>query len=50
MEEKLPITNVGDIHKSTPNDSEEPRITLAYDILPRKALDPTFNKNHWIPF
>lgn len=41
----------GDIHKSTEGSSiDEPRITIAFDILPEKHI-PVFGvPNHWIPF
>jgi hypothetical protein len=40
----------GDYHKSTewanPN---KPRITIAFDIVPKSKIDPEKNLNHWIP-
>lgn len=40
----------GDLHKSTEwFDDLNPRITIAFDIVPRQFIVPTQWLNHWIP-
>lgn len=40
----------GDLHKSSEWLEDRPRITLAFDIVPREHINPTGWLNHWIPF
>lgn len=39
----------GDLHRSTECQTREPRITIAFDIIPRSSLKPDGLLNHWIP-
>jgi len=40
----------GDLHKSTEwTDEINPRITIAFDIIPRQFINPTDWLNHWVP-
>lgn len=39
----------GDLHRSTECQTNEPRITIAFDIIPRSSLRPDGLLNHWIP-
>mgnify|MGYP003113029122 CR=1 FL=1 len=40
----------GDLHRSSPwHDSRIPRVTIAFDILPARHIDPLKDINHWIP-
>ena len=39
-----------DLHRSSPwNIEYEPRITIAFDLVPKHIVDPTKWLNHWIP-
>lgn len=40
----------GDLHRSSEWMEERPRITIAFDIVPREEINPTGWLNHWIPF
>jgi hypothetical protein len=40
----------GDLHRTWPwTFNGRPRITIAFDIVPAKHIDPTWVLNHWIP-
>lgn len=40
----------GDLHKSSEwHDPNRPRITIAFDIVPRGSINPEGWLNHWIP-
>lgn len=39
----------GDLHRSSEWLEERPRITIAFDIVPRESINPTGTVNHWIP-
>jgi hypothetical protein len=38
-----------DVHRTWPWEGEQPRITIAFDIVPANMIDPLENLNHWIP-
>ena len=38
-----------DFHRTWPWTEDRPRITIAFDIVPAKYINPTSLKNHWIP-
>lgn len=40
----------GDLHRTTPRQSERPRITIAFDLVPQKYLESLeLPLNHWLP-
>jgi hypothetical protein len=39
----------GDLHRSSDWNEDYPRITIAFDIVPGRFMDPFMNMNHWIP-
>lgn len=40
----------GDLHRSSPwHLDHKPRVTIAFDIIPQKSLQPFNAINHWIP-
>jgi hypothetical protein len=40
----------GDLHRSSEwHDETRPRITIAFDIVPRESINPEGWLNHWIP-
>jgi hypothetical protein len=41
--------SAGDEHRTWPWENERPRVTIAFDIVPGKYLDPNKWLNHWIP-
>jgi len=41
--------NQGDSHRTWPWHLLEPRITIAFDIVPAARIDPRDRLNHWIP-
>lgn len=41
--------NEGDSHRTWPWHKPEPRITIAFDIVPATHIDPCDRLNHWIP-
>lgn len=41
--------NQGDSHRTWPWHLPEPRITIAFDIVPATCVDPSDRLNHWIP-
>ena len=41
--------NQGDSHRTWPWHLPEPRITIAFDIVPATRIDPSDRLNHWIP-
>jgi len=41
--------NQGDSHCTWPWHLPEPRITIAFDIVPAARIDPSDRLNHWIP-
>lgn len=41
--------NQGDSHRTWPWHRPEPRITIAFDIVPATHIDPSDRLNHWIP-
>jgi hypothetical protein len=40
----------GDQHKSSEWDQEEPRITIAFDVVPVESIKEQFVINHYLPF
>ncbi|WP_459862313.1 hypothetical protein [Endothiovibrio diazotrophicus] len=38
-----------DRHRSSQWNSDRPRVTIAFDIVPGKHIDPRRNLNHWLP-
>lgn len=41
--------SIGDKHRTWPWTEDRPRITIAFDIVPRQYIDPEKWLNHWIP-
>ncbi|AEG02035.1 hypothetical protein [Methylomonas methanica] len=38
-----------DRHRSSEWNSDRPRVTIAFDIVPARHINPSNNLNHWIP-
>ena len=41
--------NQGDFHRTWPWHLPEPRITIAFDIVPGARINPSDRLNHWLP-